>query len=78
MNVLEGTLHFISSKNPPVFATPMTIRYTRPPEKGEAFLFGRDRGFDRCNLSLVQKISKFDGFIVIKTLNSYYVLADKK
>lgn len=74
MKLLTGVLHFIKSKNPPVFHTPMDIRYAIPPTEGQAFLFGRDYDFiERCNLSTVKKITEFDGFCVIQTRNSYYL-----
>lgn len=78
MNMYSGTLHLIKSKNPPVFATPMTIHYTERPKKGGLFLFGKTQWLMGCNLSEIRKISKFDGFIVIETRNSYYVLAEGK
>lgn len=70
---MEGILNLIKSKNPPVFNTPLRINYTEPPVKGEAFLFTRG-GLCGCNLSVVKKITRFDGFMVIQTLNSYYTL----
>ena len=74
MKVFEGTLHLLKSKNPPVFNPTSEIRYVIPPKKGQSFLFNFDHGFDRCNLSVVKKITRFNGFEVIQTLNSYYVL----
>lgn len=75
MKVKEGILHLIKSVNPPVFApTPFGIRYTRSPKVGQAFWFGFTHGLDSPNLSTVKKITKFKGFNVIQTRNSYYVL----
>ncbi len=74
MKLKEGTLHLLRSINPPVFPPSMDIRYTVAPKVGRAFLFGFEHGLDRPNLSTVKKITRFKGFIVIQTLNSYYVL----
>lgn len=83
MQLSKGTLLLIKSKRPPVFGVaPVAIEYIRPPKKGQAFLFRRTGSsspfelFSCCNLSTVQKISKFDGFSVVQTLNSYYVLGE--
>lgn len=70
-----STLIFIKSVNPPVFRTPLEIYYRMEPKVGEAFLFSY-RGFHYCNLSEVRKITKFDGFKVIRTRNSSYVLIE--
>lgn len=68
-----ASLLFVKSKNPPVFHTPLEVYYRYAPKVGESFFFSY-RGFHACNLSEVKKITKFDGFIVIQTRNSYYVL----
>ena len=78
MNVKHGVLIFIESKNPPVFKTPMAIRWTTDPKKGEAFLFGSDEHVSQCNLSAVQQIKKIDNCLLIKTRNSTYVLYVKE
>lgn len=73
METKTATLIFIKSVNPPVFRTPLEIYYTVDPKVGEAFLFGY-RGFYSCNFSTIRKITKFDGFMVIRTRNSSYLL----
>lgn len=70
-------LLFIKSKNPPVFMTPLEIYYSEEPKIGLPFLFTRG-GFTCCNLSEVKKITKFDGFRVLRTRNSYYALLETK
>lgn len=68
-----ATLLFIKSKNPPVFQTPLEICYKDDPEVEGLFIFSY-RGFHMCNLSQIKQITKFDGFSVIRTRNSYYIL----
>lgn len=82
MRLSKGTLLLIRSKNPPVFGTePVAIEYKRSPKKGEGFLFRKVGSsapfalFECCNLSVVQKIARVDDLLLIKTLNSVYLLA---
>ncbi len=74
MKIKKATLSLIKSVRSPVFETPMGIRYSVAPRVGQGFFFGPEYGFDRCNLSTVKKITKFKGFNIIQTRNSYYVL----
>lgn len=79
MKYSEGVLQLVWSKNPPVFRPEIVIQYQNIPKRGQAFLFTQvDRPFNCCNLSTVQKVSKFDGFFVIQTLNSYYTLKEEQ
>lgn len=70
-----GMLHLIKSKYSPVFRTPMQVQYAIVPRKGQSFLFSSAQSCS-CWTSVVQKIKKLDGFAVIETLNSVYILAD--
>jgi hypothetical protein len=72
-----GTLYLIKSKNLPVFRTPMTIRYTHDPVLGESFLFSTTFS-NYCNLSETKKLDVYEGFKIIATRNSFYVLTDGK
>lgn len=77
MQLSKGTLLLIKSVRAPVFGVaPVAINYMRPPKKDEPFLFAREgQGiWDRCNTSLIQKVTTIDGFKVLKTLNSTYIL----
>ena len=81
MQLSKGTLLLVKSKRPPVFGlSPIEVAYMRAPKKGQAFLFTRpDRGpWDRCNTSTIQKITRIDGFQVLKTLNSTYIFMKAK
>lgn len=75
MEIKIATLLFVKSKNPPVFNTPLEIYFQHDPKVGEAFLFSY-RGLHACNLSTVKKITRYDGFKVIQTRNSYYILIE--
>lgn len=77
MKFTTATLLFVKSKNPPVFSTKENIHYTTPPKVGQAFIFNRDNGLWGANLSTVKKITKYDGFKVIQTRNSYYILIER-
>jgi hypothetical protein len=70
-----GVLYLLVSKNPPVFTTPMRIRFTRGPKVGESFLFSKDGLFGQCNLSETKRLMRYHGFTLIKTRNSTYVLS---
>lgn len=70
---MTGTLHLIKSVRPPVFQTPMTVVYAVAPKVGQAFLFTDPRRMGLCNLSTSKKITWFDGFCIIQTLNSFYL-----
>ncbi len=75
MKIFKGTLHLLKSSRPPVFRPVTDVEYLVAPKKGQAFLFSEEgRLYSRCHTSTVQKVSKFDGFVVLKTLNSAYVL----
>ena len=74
MRLKNGTLHFIRSKNPPVFKTPMKIQYSQVPKVGKAFLFDNGGWGGMCNLSIIQHIRRVHGVLLIETLNSVYVL----
>lgn len=81
MELSKGTLLLIKSKRPPVFGTaPVAINYMRAPKKGQCFLFAREgQGlWDRCNTSIIQKVTTIDGFQVLKTLNSTYIFMKGK
>lgn len=67
--MFQGILYLIESKNPPVFDTPMVIRFGHVPTIGQAFFFN-----DGWHLSTVQAIKYQDGYNVITTLNSKYIL----
>jgi hypothetical protein len=71
-----ATLFLIKSVNSPVFRQGSEIYYTNEPKVGESFLFSQ-RGLHYCNFSEVKKSTKFDGFKVIQTRNSYYVIREE-
>lgn len=65
---MKGTLFFVKSKNPPVFGDVIDINYSEPPKVGEPFFFSAG------HLSVVQRLVKMEDCLLIKTLNSTYML----
>ena len=78
MKTKHGVLVFLESKNPPVFKTPMNVRWTHDPHKDEPFIFGNEDHMETCNLSTVQQIKRIDNCLLIKTRNSTYALYVKE
>jgi len=73
----QGLLYSVWSRNPPVFTSPVFIRYLWPPAAGEAFLF-RLRSFGYGNLSNVAYVVNLWVLKIIRTRNSLYVLVGKR